>query len=302
MTGAGSSTVAWAAETSYLGGTGTGPTYYLPGTNLEVQTAELSRNLLEIVAPGDVETQEFLAQQLGGQLGVSFILTDDEFHRLVFNDGFTGFTSGLVNSAEWYLGVDYIGGTTERQIKGWAPATCEITYSGATEAVRVTLTGPYGDEVKNTSITPGTISEGSDEVPGHAASLSIDNTDIGDRLQSATISLEQISRLQRGAGQKPIEAVAGNVQESVDIQSIYNGPDRYELALGGDGASAIQTSVDDVPATVSFDVNGTTVADYSFSKVAPDTYNWQDLVNNDADLNESVSFRATGITASDPTA
>jgi len=301
MPGAGSSTVAWAAEESYLGGTGTDPTYREPGTNVEVQTAELSRNLLEIVAPGDVETQTFLAQNLEGQLSVSFILKNDEFHRLVFNDGFTGFTSGLANSAEWYLGVDYVGGTTERQIQGWAPATAEIAYNGATEAVRVTLTGPYGDEQKNTSITPGTISDAGDEVPGHGAEFSINNTTVS-KAQSATLSFESISRLQRGTSQKPIEAVAGNVTSSIDIQDIYDGPAQYELALGGPGASSIQTDVDEVTGSLTFSDGTDDVATYDLARVAPDTYGWQDLVNNDADLNESITYNAAGVTASDPTA
>lgn len=300
MTGAGSSTVAWTAETSYLGGVSGTPTYRLPGTNVQVETGELSRNLLEIVAPGDVETQQWVAQNMDGQLSISFVLKNDDFHRLVFNDAFTGFTSGTVNSAEWYLGVDYLSGTTERQIKGWVPATCTIVYNGSTELVRVTLTGPYGDEVENTSVTPGTIEDTGDEVPGHGAQLDINATTVT-KLQSATLTFEGISRLQRGTGVKPVEAVAGNVQSSIDMQAIYTGPDRYELALGGPTASSLQSSVDEVSGTVTFSAAGATVADYSFSSVAPDTYDWVDLVNNDADLNESINFRATSVTASDPT-
>lgn len=301
MTGAGSATVAWAPESSYLGGTAADPTYREPGTNVQVQTAELSRNLLEILAPGDVETQSFLAQNLAGQLGVSWILKNDEFHRLVFNDSFTGFTNGNANSAEWYLGVDYIGGTTERQIMGWVPATCTVEYNGPTETVRVTATGPYGDEDKNTSITPGTIDKAGSEVPGHGASLSIAGT-VQTKLQSATLSFEQIARLQLGPSQKPIDAVAGNVQQSVDMAAIYDGPELYERALGSTGVSAVQETIDEVAGTLTFSDASATIADYSFTSVAPDTYNWQDLVNNDADLNEALLFRATGVTASDPTA
>ena len=302
MTGAGSSSFAWAAEESYLGGVGDNPVYRMPGSNASVDTSELTRNLLEIYAPGDIETQEFLAQQLEGQLDVSWILSNDQFHRLIFNDGFTGFTSGLANSAEWYLGVDYIGGTTERQIQGWAPATANIEYSGSTEAVRVTITGAYGDEDINTSITPGTIEETSDEVPGHGATLKIDGTAVGDKLQSATLSIENIARLQRGASQKPIEAIAGNVSTSVDMSSIYDGPERYERVLGSDGATTVEETVESVPATLSFDVAGSEVASYDIARVAPNTYNWTDLINNDADLNEDVTFLGGGVTGSDPTA
>lgn len=300
--GAGSATLAWAPETSYLGGVGASPTYYEAGTNAEVGTAELNRNLLEILAPDDVETQEFLAQNLEGQLNVSWILKTDEFHRLVFNDSFTGFTSGLANSAEWYLGVDYGSGTTERQIKGFAPATCTITYNGATETVRVDLQGGYGDEEKNTSITPGTIQRTGDEVPGFGTTLSIDGTAIGDFLQSATLTFDQIARLLTGNSQKPVEAVAGNVQQSVEMGAIYDGPEQYERVLGSTGASTIQTDVDEVPGSLSFSASGSTLADYSFTSVAPDNYDWTDLVNNEAELNEVITFLATGVTASDPTA
>jgi hypothetical protein len=282
MTGAGSATVAWAPEDSYLGGTSS-PTYREPGTNVQVQTAELSRNLLEILAPDDPEAQAFLAQNIEGQLGVSWILKNDDFHRFTFNDSFTTFTSGTVNSAEWYLGVDYIGGTTERQVKGWVPASVSIEYSGTTEAVRVTVSGPYGDEV-----------------PGHGADLQIDGTSVA-KLQTATIQFENISRLQRGPDPRPLEAVQGNVTETVDMTAIYDGPSRYELALGGTGVTSTQDSMSAVPATVSFDIGGTTVADYTFERVKPDTYDWQDLVNADADLNESITFNARGVTASDPT-
>jgi hypothetical protein len=303
MPGAGAGEISWAPESSYNGGVGGTPTYYGFGANTQVQTAELNRNLLRIVAPGNVEAQEFLATRLEGQLDVSFVLETDEFHRLVFNDAFTGFTSGLVNSAEVYLGVNYIGGTTERQITGWAPATCSVEYQGSTETVRVTLSGPYASEEKNTSITNGSSATTSgSEVPGHGASLSIAGSGVGDRLQSATLQFEQISRLITGASQTAIDAVAGDVQQSIEMSKVYNGPDLYERALGSAGSSTIQDQVDEVSGTLTFSAGGGTVADYSFTKVAPETYNWVDLINNEADLNEEINFRATGVTASDPTA
>lgn len=303
MPGAGSSTVAWTPETNgYLGGPSGTPTYYLPGTNVQTNTAELSRNLLEILAPGDVEAQEFLAQQLEGQLDISFVLKNDQFHRLVFNDSFTGFTSGLANSAIWYLGVDYASGVTERQIEGWAPATATIEYTGPDSPVRVTLSGAYGDESENTSITPGSLDDPGDEVAGHGTTFTLNGTSYGDRLQSATLSFEGISRLIQGASQKPIEAVAGNVTENVEIEHTYNGPDFYKLALGGTTASTVQESMESASASLGFSANGSTQADYSFTTVKPDTYGWSDLVNNDADLKDSVTLLATGVTASDPTA
>jgi hypothetical protein len=302
MTGAGSGSVAWASETSYNGGTAADPTFYGLGTNVQTQTAELTRNLLRIYAPGDVEAQNTLAQNLSGQLGLQFILKNDEFHRLIFNDGFTSFTSGLANSAEVYLGCDYASGTTERQFRGWAPASATIAFNGATETVQVTLSGGFATEEKNTSLTPGTVQRAGDEVPGFGTTLSIDGTDVGERLQSATLSFEQISRLQTGASQTPIEAVAGNVQESIEMAAIYDGPELYERALGSTGASTIEDDVDEVSGSLSFDANGSTVADYSFTSVAPDVYGWEGVLDNEADTQESITLVAHGVSGSDPTA
>jgi len=300
--GAGSGAVAWTAEQGgYLGGPAADPTYYGFGTNVTTQTAELSRNLLRIYAPGDIEAQETLAQNLSGELGLQFILKNDDFHRLIFADASTGF-GPEPTSAEVYLGLDYNSGITERQIRGWAPATGTIEFSGATETVRVTLSGAYGTEEKNTSLTPGTVQRPGDEVPGFGTTLSIAGTDVGDLLQSATLSFDQISRLVPGTSQTPVDITAGNVQESIEMAAVYDGPELYERVLGSPGSSTIQESVDEVSGSLSFDANGNTVADYSFSTVAPNNYGWEGVLDNEANAGENITFVASGVTGSDPTA
>lgn len=300
MTGAGSASVAWTSEQGYLGGPAGTPTYYEPGSNVEVDTAELSRNLLEVMYPDDPEAQEFVAQRAEGQLDVSFILTNDEFHRLLFQNN-TSFVAQRPSSAEWYLGVDYYDGVTERQIRGWVCASCSITYNGTTEAVRVSMSGPYATEERNTAITPGTVSRSGDEVPGHGTTVSVNNTDVG-RLQSATLSFDGVNRLIYDDTAEAIDAANGNVTESVDVNAIFDGDDLYQLALGGTSASTLQPEMDDVPLTLTFEAGGTTIADYSFSGSKPDTYGWDSLVDPDTDLEEAVALNATGVTGSDPTA
>jgi len=304
MPGAGSSTVAFVPESSYNTTPGT-PTYYLPGTNVQVETAEITRNLLRLSLPGDVEDADAIAQQLDGQLSVSFIAQNDDFHRILFNDGNTGFTSGRAASAEWYLGVDLLDGSTvERQIQGWAPVTAEITYSGTTEAVRVTLTGFYAEESTNTSITPGSIANNStgDEVPGHGATLQFDGTTVS-KLQNATVRFEGLSRPLFDSND-PIasDAVIGDVQESVNMTGIFEGSTYLEYAYGSSGATSIEDFVSSITSSLTLDHDGTSIADYSFSDVKPRNYNWSSLVDNSADLSEPVEWWATGVTASDPTA
>ena len=302
--GAGAATVAWAPESSYLGGLVGTPTYRLPGTNTQVQTAELSRNQARIDVPDSPEADRYLAQNFRGQLGVQFALADDEFHRLVFNDGYTGFDASEPNSAEWFLGADLTSGTTiERNPQGWVPGSCSIDYNGTTELVTVTLTGPYGDETENSSLTPGVVTDPTDdEVPGHGAELKIAGTRVT-KLNSASISLDNLTTLIPDSNTpQPVDAVPANVEESITLSAIYDGPDLYEYALGSAGASSVEDTQTGVPATVTFSDGSGTVAEYSFGEVKPNSYDWADLVNGDAALGEDVTFNATGITASDPTA
>jgi len=304
MPGAGSSTVAFVPESSYNTTPGS-PTYYLPGTNIQVETAEIDRNLLRLSLPGNVEDDDAIAQRLDGQLSVSFVAQNDDFHRILFNDSNTGFTSGRSASAEWYLGVDLLDGSTvERQIQGWSPTSAEITYSGSTEAVRVTMTGFYAEEDTNTSITPGSITNNStgNEVPGHGAKLEFDSTTVS-KLESATVRFESISRpLFDSTDPIATDAVTGDVQETVNMTGVFEGSTYLEYAYGSSGASTIEDFVSSISSTLTLDHDGSTIADYSFTDAKPRTYNWESLVDNSADLSEPVEWWATGVTASDPTA
>lgn len=302
MTGAGSATVAWAAETSYNGGVAAEPTYREPGRNVQVQTAELSNNLLKILAPNDAEARRYLAQNLDGQLGVSFVLLNDEYHRLVFNSGNTTWTTGWAPSAEWYLGLDYLDGTVERQIQGWFAATCQIQYQGPDGPVRVTLTGPYATEDKNTSITPGSIERAGTEVAGHAASLVIDGT-TQTKEQSFQLDMQGIYRGITGTSRELIDAVNANPDVQLTTETVYTEDDQLELAYGSSGSTSPQDTMDDgVTASVSFDVGGSTIADYSVANIYPDTYDWADLVNPDTDITEPITWNVAGVTGSDPDA
>ncbi|AFH22019.1 hypothetical protein OSG_eHP14_00195 [environmental Halophage eHP-14] len=305
MTGAGSSTVAFVPEDSYNTTPGS-PTYYLPGQNVQVETSELSRNLARLAAPTDVEDSDAVAQRVDGQLDVSFVLNSDDFHRIVFNNASnTGFTSGAAASCEWYLGVDLSNGTTvERQIQGWAPQTMTVNYQGTTDSVRVSLSGLYAEEDTNTSITPGTIENTStgDEVPGHGAKWEFDSTTVS-KLQSATLTISNISRAHFGSTDPVVQdVVTGDVNSELQATGIFEGSTWLEYALGSSGASSVEDFVNSVSSTITFDHDGTTIADYSFSNAKPRNYNWQDLVARGSDLTEPITWWASDVTASDPTA
>jgi hypothetical protein len=303
MPGAGSSTVAFVPESSYNTTPGS-PTYYNPGTNVEFQDISLERNLTRLKLPGSVEDDDAIAQRLDGGLAVSFVPTSDDFHRIVFNDSNTGFTSGNAASAEWYLAVEQPDGTVdERQIQGWAPTSMEVSYNGSTENTRVTLTGFYAEEDTNASVTPGSITNNStgDEVPGHGAEFKFDSTKVS-KLNSATLSLEGISRPQFGSTDPIVQAaVTGDINQSATFSGTWEGSTWLEYALGSSGASSVEDFVNSVSSTITLDHDGSTIADYSFTNAKPRNYNWTDLVNPEADLADDVEWWASSITASDPT-
>jgi len=304
MPGTGAETAAFVPESSYNTTPGT-PTYYNVGTNVRFETVEINRNLLRLALPGDVEDADAIAQRLDGQLNVSFVMQNDDFHRIVFNDGNTGFTNGNAASAEWYLAVEQPDGTVdERQIQGWAPLVMEVSYNGTTDAVRVTLQGFYAEEDLNTSVTPGTIENNStgDEVPGHGADLKIAGSTVS-KLQSATVRIEGISRPQFGSTSPIVQdAVLGDINSSATMAGVFEGSTHLEYAYGSSGATSIENSVNSQSVSLALDHDGTTIADYSFSSGKPRNYNWQDLVARGNDLTEPTDWWASGVTASDPTA
>jgi len=303
MPGAGSSTAAYALEQDYNGSI-IGPTYYNLGSNVTFDTIELDRNLLEQSLPGRVQDADALAQRIDGQLSVSAVLNTDHWHNLVFNkSGNTSFTSGRVPSATWYEGVTLPGGTDiEREISGWAPQSATVQYNGTTEAVRVTLTGFYAEETGNNSLTPGSIQNltTGDEVPGHGATFDVDGSTVS-RLQEATLSFDNIGRPQFDSDNNiAVDAVAGNVEQSCSMTATVTNTDRLEYVYGSSGASTIEEFVNAVPLELTFSHGNTTVASYTFDTAKPRNYSWNDLVNDDADLSESVEWWATNISASAP--
>lgn len=298
MTGAGSATAAYALETDYLGSLedsdGDGNVeYYQPGKDITVSEASLSNALARIRDPDSPESIANIAQNFEGALNVSFTLANDNWHDLVFNDASTGFTTGRMPSSSWFLGVNYLDGTTERVAAGAVVTEATVNYEQGSN-VTVDLTLIYGDESKNASITPSNIQKtpGSDVYAFHGASLTVDGVGQGERLQSATLSIPTGARVHRGAGRHPVDAVIGNVEPTLSSDAIYTGPSQIELAYGGASPSS---SLSAVSASLSFtNAAGTTIG-YNLSGVKPNDYNWSELVSGSSDLTEPITYNVNGV-------
>lgn len=296
MTGAGAATqYALVKESSFLTEPGS-PTYYEPGRNPTVQNIELSRALARIRDPTTVESIRSVAQNLEGAFVASWILDDSrvgDVHDIVFNDSGTSFTPGTAATSSWYLGIDYLTGTAERNLQGVTPVSFDVEYTQG-GAVRQTLTAIYADETYDTSVTPSSVQSAADTAQFHGMQLDIDGT-TQSKEQSVTLSITDIARFQRDSSEIAAEAVMGPVTTTLDTGTIITETDQLELAYGSGGATSTETSMSEFSGSLSFDVDNTTVATYSLSAMKPDTYTWNELFAQDSDTTEGITFHVNGV-------
>jgi hypothetical protein len=300
MTGGGSGELAFVKEDSFKTEPGT-PTYYQPGRNIQVGDISIENALSRLDVPGSAESVESLAGNFEGAAAVSFIPSSDrigDVHDIIFNGGsaqsFDG--SNRAATSSWYFGVDYLDGVAERNAQGTIVTGWDINWSQDSPP-RYSLTMAFADESSDTSITPSSINDVAqgETIASHGADFSLDaNTQ--EKLQSATVSVDNIATLQSGTPRKPVDAVLANPTTSLDMESIITEDDQLALAYGGTGATSIQDRIDGVDATVAFDVEGTTAATYNLAATKPNNYTWNEIINNEANTTEQYSLHVNGIT------
>ncbi|AFZ74564.1 phage tail tube protein [Natronobacterium gregoryi] len=302
MTGAGSALpVAFAMEDEFMGGLKEEdgePTFVEPGIDPQVEELDLQRQLERVRRPDDPIPLTSLAQNLEGAASVSFVLTDDNWHDLVFEDGLI--EKGLRPSARWHFGVDLIEGTVERITLGTVVTQVQIQYQ-QDQNVRVTLTMLYGDEVGGDSdeaneFDPTDVERPakSDVFASHSTSLEIDDAAVETYLQSAGLTISNLARFRRGAGFHPVDAVPGAVEPDLSTNATFTESDRRDIAYGG---STPATMLDEIDATLEFDRDdGSDPIAYDL-EVKPDNYAWNDLVQADTDLGEDINWHVSHVEA-----
>jgi len=301
MTGAGSAQVAWTPETSYLGGPSGTPTYYSFGRNVTADQVSFTNNLSLIRKPDDPQAVRSLAQNFDGSWAVGFVLKNNNYHDLIFNDDSDGdgtnddIVDGTWPSSEIYVYTDHIGGELERVLQGAIVRSCDVQYQQGQE-VRVSLRGVFGDEKSNTSLTPGTFTDPGTAVAGHGVELKLNST-VQTKLQSATLSIGPLARVIRGTDRHPVAAVNDAVASTLEMAAVFDDASNLERAYGSSGSTTTQTDTDQTPATLSFDdATGSTVASYSMD-LEPADYSWQNLVAAGEDLTEPVTFNVHNLSA-----
>lgn len=296
MTGAGSGTLAFAKEQSFLGSL-SGPNYYHPGHDPQIQEFELPRALNRQRKPGQVFADDSVPGLIEGAFGVEFTMDSDrqaDVHDIVFNASspYT-LTPGLAATSRWYVGVDYITATAERELKGCAPIDYSVSYTESGD-IRVAITFIYADEERKTSITPSSISEATGSAGRwHGMDLTIDGT-VQSKEQSATLSLTNLSRFQPGSEAIAVDAVVGAAEATLSLETILTETDQQELAYGGAGQSTTSKTMSNVAGSMELSAGGSTVTTYSLAKLKPDSYSWNDVINDDADTSEGLDIHING--------
>ena len=312
MTGGGTSSAAYLHEPvdDYMGSP-TDTTYKVPGKNLRVDDISIENALQRMNALEDVEALEYVEGNFEGALGVSFTPTMPWFHNHVLGDepnaggeasapySYTWTpTTGRVQSSRWYVGVDYLDGTAERELLGAVFPQLSVTCRQG-EPVEVSLTGFFGDEKTNTSLTPGSkTGPGKTPLIFHSGSLSIPSSNTYTKMGEATLDINTGARPQRGWDRHPLDAVMGNVETTLDMSKIITGTSNLELAYGSSGSTSPQTSVTGQDGGLKFTTPGDASLEYQFAGVRADTYNWQNIAaSDDEDVLEDVSWRIDNVTA-----
>jgi hypothetical protein len=301
MTGAGAATVAFTKADGFLSEP-TSPTYYRPGRNLTVDELSLDNALQRLREEQQAEAVDSLAQNLEGALSASWIVSKDSHQHvrdIVFNDdGGSGFVPGRTALSRWYFGLDYLtsGGqaTAERVAKGVIPLSYSLSYEQGGD-LRASLTAGYADEEFGTTITPSSVvgpSDGND-VPFHGAQFQVSG-DVQTRLQSATLSFDNISRFHRGASRTAVDATVAAPATTLDLTAIVSETDQLELAYGSANAETTQDTLDSVTGQLSLDIDGSTVATYTLPKLKSNQYDWQNLASGDSDTTESMTWHVNG--------
>lgn len=311
MTGGGNTQVGYLHEPAgnYMGAP-TDNDYKTPGRDASLTEISFSNAVQRLYGFAQTEAVDSVATIFEGAISVDFALANPWWHNHLFGgaptDGGEGSApysytwsmgTGQVQSSRWFAGVDYFGGTAERELKGVVFGGLTVTCNVG-EVPRVQLTGFYGDETKNTSLTPGNQpQEQADPLVFHGGTLEIPTSTSFAKIQSATLNVATGARPQRGWQRAPVDAVMGAVETSLDVSKIVTGTNELELAYGGSTEPASGDVAEAATGKLEFASSGDTLMRYDLSDITPDEYDWPDFGNPETDVTEDITFAVEGIEA-----
>lgn len=289
---AGNVNVAFRVESDYLEPDTEG-SWHQPGKNISVTEQNLDNQLQALRDPDNPVPVDRLEGNFEGALGINCTLAGDPtppWHDLVFDGGALPGSGGQATTAEWAIGLDYIGGSIDRVAQGAVVTECTLEWQqGQPWTVDMTLL--YGDESTSVDFDATAVETlGPEKTYNHAATdIQVDSVAV-EGLSSFTLSLSELARLRDGLGRHPYVAVIGPINPTADLQADFTdeSPSHLEMAYGGTDEPA--DDVDSAPITVDATNKDGDSLGYAIDAAKPATYGWEELVEPDADEQESITF------------
>ncbi len=130
----------------------------------------------------------------------------------------------------------------------------------------------------------------SEIVAWHDVDWEIDGVGV-DKLQSLSLSLSNMARMQRGQSRKALEAVIGAYEPSLSAEAILEDGRQRSLAYGSATADEPLDSITETDTTITIG----SLNDLDVLGVQPTTYDWASLVAADEDITEPTDYHVREI-------
>lgn len=304
MVGTGAGDLAWLHEpVDNYAGSPTDTDYKVTGKDQTLDDLSIE-NALQRLRNLSAEVKETIETTFEGAISVSGIVTEDTAWLLNHVMGQPPSQSGSgpytytfepvsggdrAQSARFYVGLNYLDGYAERELKGVCFPQVEFDNTIG-EPTTFTATGFFADEELGTSATPGSApSTTSDPFIFHGGNLDVDSS-TQTKMQSATLSIQTGIRGLRGWERKFSDAVMGAEEHTLSPSKIVTSTDLLTDAYGNSSAPTTSpNSIASVPSTLVLG-NGSETLTFDMPRVTPNSHSWENIGDEANNKSESVEL------------
>lgn len=268
--------------------------YSTPGADVTLSEISIDNGAERIRVPGQADPYATVFHQFEGSISVSGTITtgNTSWFQNVMADNSSPyeFQIGSATSSRWYVGCDPGVGTVERELMGVVFPQCSISCEQDDE-VTFELTGFYGDEQKNSSLSKGSpIQPTGDPLVFHGGKFELPKSQKLMGMESGTLTLNSQARLHRGWDRHPFDAVMGGHESQVEFERVFfQDGSVTDIAYGSQGSTAPQKYPSGASGVLSFTApSGTLTA--TLNKVVPSEYSWDNAGQVNEDMMETGTF------------
>ena len=302
MVGSGAGDLAWLHEpVGDYRGSPTDATYKVTGQGQALDDLTIE-NALQRLRNLSAEAKETIATTFEGAISVSGTVTEDTAWLLnhvmgqppttsgagPYTHTWDVVSSGLVQSARFFVGLNHLTGYAERTLKG--VVFPQIDFENPEDGpATYTATGFFADEELATSATPGPApSTTSDAFVFHGGNLDIDGA-TQTKMRTAALSIQTGAHGIRGWERKFSDVVIGAEEHTLSTTKIVTETNLLTKSFGNSTAPVTSSDVASVPVALTLGNNSETLM-FNLPRVTPNTHSWDQIGNANEDKTETVEF------------